>query len=672
MTKFEPSIKHLAFLGALIFMIPIILLSWLFLDQSNKDIQFAKKEMRGLEYQRASWSLFLASQQASIDIKPIVEFGPALERLGILAAQNDLSMGSAAQSKAAIANGKILDLANPRKSSDEALANSAKAFAALHTQIGDGSNLILDPDLDSYYLTDVVIQRSPDLAAALRDLASVSSATLELPGTIAADRVKLLLVLQRLRFALDGWDASVSKAVLGNEDKLSGDLLNPLIGAYRNDSVQLVKLIDKIEVDVSFNSDIRPTIRDILKISRRMITTFDDYWTIPANELERLLHARMNRQYTKAIMAFGIASMFTVFAFFSGAYFSRRSILSIYRLRQSIHEISEGDLSQTTPFKQLDTEVGSLARAIDRMKVNTISRVNDANSIERELALKENYKDVMKIAAQEINAAVSGLIADVRLTSMALADTTVTVYEATADTQMQMSDTSFNLVETAQNVNIVASASEEFARSIAEITTQTHISSQISVDVRNRGVMVETCVQNLNESVLKIGDIVSMISDISSQTNLLALNATIEAARAGEAGRGFSVVAGEVKQLAARTQTATRDVDAQVRQIKLAISEVVQNVNEINEVAERNNDVSVSIATAIQQQSAMSDEIGDHVRRVATQTGQASEAVEEVTRLANNTGERVKELQNMSAELAVKADDLEHRVEIALANMLAA
>ena len=130
----------------------------------------------------------------------------------------------------------------------------------------------------------------------------------------------------------------------------------------------------------------------------------------------------------------------------------------------------------------------------------------------------------------------------------------------------------------------------------------------------------------------------------------------------GTAGKGFSVVAGEVKQLAAQTALATHDVDGQIKMIQSAIAEVEKTAQNINEVVARSNSVTVSIATAIQQQSAVSDDIGENVRKVANQTNQASRAVDEVTAMAVETGERIKALTSMSSDLRMKADGLEYSV----------
>ncbi len=672
MSKFNFSIRQRLAMAVSVFLIPLGVFGYLFLYQVSKDIEFARKETQGLDYQRKTWALFLGVSQASVDIKPVYGLSAVVDDMARLGSSYDDAMSSAKLGKDAIASAKVLKLDDPLKSSEDALINAGKAAIALHSQIGDGSNLILDPDLDSYYLTDIVIQRAPDMVVALRELVSVSSSTLELPGTVAADRVRLIVALQRLRSSIDQWETSFTKSVLGNPDKSLEPVFSPLLKQYQGYTSKLLAAADKIETDTAFNSDIRPELRSLLKLAREMLTGFDQYWRVPAKELDRLLSVRMIQLRAKSIMAMGLALVTAALAFMLAVFFSWRITKSLHALRQSIHQAADGKHDQETPFVNIRTEIGSIARAVDRLKASTVSRVNDVNMIERESALQEKHHQTMRLAAEEIRTAVSGLIADLRMASSEMAATTAIVYEASTDTQIQMGGTAATLQETADNVNAVASSSEEFARSISEITDQTNISSRIADEVKLGGGMVQECVTKLHESAARIGDIVSTISKISSQTNLLALNATIEAARAGEAGRGFSIVAAEVKQLASQTEAATQDVGTQVKCIRDAIAEVAATVKTINGVVERNNDVAMSIASAIQEQSVMSDNIEEHVKRVAKQTNHASQAVDQVASLARSTGSKVKALQVMSDDLLQKADRLESSVESVLNGMIAA
>jgi methyl-accepting chemotaxis protein/aerotaxis receptor len=121
----------------------------------------------------------------------------------------------------------------------------------------------------------------------------------------------------------------------------------------------------------------------------------------------------------------------------------------------------------------------------------------------------------------------------------------------------------------------------------------------------------------LSNAAVRIGDIVEMINGIAAQTNLLALNATIEAARAGEAGRGFSVVASEVKTLAEQTAKATGEIGRQITQIQSATQESVVAIKEISSSIEKVSEISSTIAAAIEEQGATTEEIARNVQHAA-------------------------------------------------------
>jgi methyl-accepting chemotaxis protein len=154
--------------------------------------------------------------------------------------------------------------------------------------------------------------------------------------------------------------------------------------------------------------------------------------------------------------------------------------------------------------------------------------------------------------------------------------------ESTAESLTQLSTESLDQVqkvaaaatEASANVSTVAAATEELSASIMEITRQ--VSTQSEIATASTHAIDETTerVGHLTEASTKIGDVVRLITEISSQTNLLALNATIEAARAGDAGRGFAVVAAEVRRLSERSAEAGNRIDSLVGTIAKAMGEL--------------------------------------------------------------------------------------------------
>jgi methyl-accepting chemotaxis protein len=204
--------------------------------------------------------------------------------------------------------------------------------------------------------------------------------------------------------------------------------------------------------------------------------------------------------------------------------------------------------------------------------------------------------------------------------------------------------------KTNQQATVVASASEELAASVSEISNQVSQASRIATTAVSEAGKSEGSVNLLISAAEKIGDVVELINSIAAQTNLLALNATIEAARAGDAGRGFSVVASEVKALAAQTAKATDEIKTQVAGIQAASQSTAHSIKEITKIINDVSAINTSISSAIEEQSAATQEVTRNitsVKEVAAAAGQSSATVLSV---AEELAKRAAELQTQITE----------------------
>jgi methyl-accepting chemotaxis protein len=185
--------------------------------------------------------------------------------------------------------------------------------------------------------------------------------------------------------------------------------------------------------------------------------------------------------------------------------------------------------------------------------------------------------------------------------------------------------------EVSRNVQTVAAGTEEMSASIGEISKNANAAARVAHAAVKTAESANKTVEKLGESSVQIGKVIKVITSIAQQTNLLALNATIEAARAGEAGKGFAVVANEVKELAKQTAKATEEIGQKIDAIQTDTRGAISAIAEISQIIMRINDISTSIASAVEQQTATPNENSRNVTEAAKGSGEISQTIVGVT-----------------------------------------
>jgi methyl-accepting chemotaxis protein len=221
-------------------------------------------------------------------------------------------------------------------------------------------------------------------------------------------------------------------------------------------------------------------------------------------------------------------------------------------------------------------------------------------------------------------------------------------------------------------VQAVATATEELAGSINEITRQMVESSTTAARAVVNVRRTDAIVQSLADNAQKIGNVVALISGVASQTNLLALNATIEAARAGEAGRGFAVVATEVKALAHQTTRATDEIAAQIEQVQDGTIQAVTAIREVDAVIGEMSGTAVAVAAAMEEQGAATQEIARGIQGAAHGTEQVSGRINTVRAAAGESGQAAGRVLEAALELGRHSADLGRELQNFLTEMRAA
>ena len=282
---------------------------------------------------------------------------------------------------------------------------------------------------------------------------------------------------------------------------------------------------------------------------------------------------------------------------------------------------------------------------------------------------QEQRRAAIDLAITSFRPQVEALLSSVSDSATAMRATAATLFGSSEHTSQRAESAVQAFNEASTNVETAAVAADELSRSIAEISRQLTQTSNIVSLATDEARATDSEITGLSSGAQKIGDVVKLIRDIAEQTNLLALNATIEAARAGEAGKGFAVVASEVKSLAVQTAKATEDIANHILGVQESTSGAVDAIRQIATRMREINQYTSAVAAAVEQQNAATGEISHNVASAATGTGQVVSVLNEVAGAATETRSSAEVVRDASQSVEQAVGNLRLEVEDFLAKV---
>ena len=336
-------------------------------------------------------------------------------------------------------------------------------------------------------------------------------------------------------------------------------------------------------------------------------------------------------------------------------------------------ELSKGNLAVEVPFTDRRNEIGRMARSLqifkDHLADSERIRAEQEQSKQR---TAEERRTVLARIADEFERSIGGVIQTTASAADELQTSAKSMSGIVSGTTDQSAKVAAAAEQTANNVQTVSASAEQLSSSIQEIAKQVTQSSSIAQNAVEQAAKTEAMVNRLVHASQKIGEVMALIQTIAGQTNLLALNATIESARAGEAGKGFAVVANEVKALSAQTAKATEEITSQIEAIRDATTSTVTAIRDIGSTIGQMNEITETIAAAVEEQGVVTKEIARSVQQAAQGTQGVMQHIVGVREASGQVGAAAAQVLSAAAQLGSQSDQLKTETGRFLGNVRAA
>jgi methyl-accepting chemotaxis protein len=343
---------------------------------------------------------------------------------------------------------------------------------------------------------------------------------------------------------------------------------------------------------------------------------------------------------------------------------SRDIARALGQLKLSMQKLAGGDIGISIAGTGRRDEVGAMAKAVLVFQKNMkqAEALRTSQEAERRTRQAEN-RAALHDLADRFEAEVGQLVGTLSSSSTSLEATARSMAGVAQQSTHEAVTVAQAAKDASQGLQTVAAAAEQLTASIGEIGRQVEHSARMTAAAVEGAKQTDAIVQTLAAKADTIGAVVNLISSIATKTNLLALNATIEAARAGEAGRGFTVVASEVKLLANQTSEATQEIGAQVTEIQAATRTVVAAVNGIATTVTEMRATANAIAEAVDQQNAATSEIASIVQQTFEAAQLLTASGERVRQAAGETGDSAGLVSAASSDVSLQARQLSVQVD---------
>ncbi|MEY4190657.1 MAG: hypothetical protein RIR17_1393 [Planctomycetota bacterium] len=513
--------------------------------------------------------------------------------------------------------------------------NLIKIIRLMITHLGDTSNLILDPDLDSFYMVDVSLVALPQAQERISTLISIYNSMVKNAGKNQDD--KLAMAAQITLFQQNDLDRVMSSLetamnednnFYGKSESLHKNIPGPM-EKFKKSGDNFIKLLGTLK-DANL-SMVNP---QVIQAGNEALEDSFGLWDVCSSELEVLLDKRINKFKNDRLYSLLLSALALSLSFLLVWYIGKGITVPIRSSSERLEKLAKGDLASVVEIKG-QGELGSMSLSLSK----AISGMNSAIVL-----ISGNAQKLIHSSSNQ------------RQVSRSM------VANAT-ETSAQANAIASAAEEVSVNIRTVASAAEEMGATIREIARQAQQAAQVANEAVSIADIGNKAVLRLGENSNIIGNVIKVITSIAEQTNLLALNASIEAARAGEFGKGFAVVASEVKELAKETSKATEDIRTKIEGIQSDTREAVASNEKTRNIITKIHEIQNTIAGAVEEQAATTREITKNVADAATGSSEIAKNITGLAEAAQSTSKGATDLEKAALGLDSMASELEQLVK---------
>ncbi len=618
----------------LTFFVPIVVLTKMVADEKDIAINFSQKEIDGMEYEIGIDKVYrLAGDRRFVtNEKQTAAIEEGMKNLAALEAKWTADMMTKAEF-AAVKAAWDDTKAHPEKRADDKLLD---ALGALVSRMGDKSNLILDPDLDTYYEMDITLLRYPVLVNLTGELMKLANTAID-TGKVTPDQ-KTEFIVQRglLKSALEGTNYS-TKVAFENE-ALNGVPLKKRTGeSLAQMNAALKVMMDDIDRD--FVNSPKVTVGRQATIDRGMasLNAIDRFYADSSAGLVEGMQNRVKGFTNKKDMAFIVVTAISLLAF-AFALFIWRSVRPIKAIAAILKEIATGggDLSKRLPDASND-EIGETAKWFNKFMDQLTVIVTSTTELAREVA---GTATALSANAQEHEAGAVEQSAAVSQVTQA-ANGNANMARGIATSANGLSQSSEEMLKTAQG-----------GRESVERTR-----SSMEEIVRMNGIITER-INSLYEQSQAIINVVDIIDSVTDRLDLLALNASLEGSRAGDAGKGFSLVAQEMRRLAENVSESTSEIKGTIQEIH-RFTQAAREASAKGEQTTRAGETDMrDMATAIERIFGLIDKTARGSQEITMATQSQLSSIEQMVQALGQIGVVTNEGLVATKEVTLSAAEL--------------